>query len=299
MKQTAFSKPHHKINSVVHHCILALFIVLFLFLSQIAFGDETDMINHPVNTNGLTGLLFTTQPYTLQTGSVEIGVAVLSENSTIPDYTITEYPIVITTGLSPKSELALRGSFSSIKEGPTLTAQTARQAGNVELSYKRTLLVQQEDSLLPAVSFFSTGIVPIEQYSNVRINSATYWGVRAGISIGTEFYVKNQILGIYADGQLAGDDLSEKRLRDVYELFNAGILFPISKENNLQMFLEYSMVHGMNVTTLTGGDYYGVTYGFRMVSERLNLTVGTQFLDKQNEGYNNSNRIIAMTSLKF
>ena len=96
-----------------------------------------------------------------------------------------------------------------------------------------------------------------------------------------------------------GQDLTESRLSDVYELYNAGLLLPISKYQNLQMFAEYSVVQERERTLLNGGDYSALTYGLRLVGERFNLTIGTQFLHKKAEGYGNSDRMMAMMSMKF
>lgn len=63
--------------------------------------------------------------------------------------------------------------------------------------------------------------------------------------------------------------------------------------------MEYSLVSGKDKISLNGGDYSALTYGLRLVSERFNLTIGTQFLRKQIEGYDNSGRVIGSLSMKF
>ncbi len=267
----------------------------------LSVAEEIDIVNRPVNSSGLTGLLFTTAPYTMAPGTVEIGAAVLSENSHVPDYRLTEYLLTATTGISPHSELAVRFSYFNLSEGPTVTAPTERQAGNIELSYKWNFLYQDEGSPKPSISMIVTGIAPIENEgdSAININDVNHWGMRLGISAGSEISWQEHILAIYADIQLAGYDLTEKRLRDVHEILNAGLLFPISKYRNLQMFLEYNMVHGKDKITVTGGDYSAITYGLRMVSERINVTLGTQFLRKDVGGFDSSNRVIGLISVKF
>jgi len=291
--------------------LFVLFIIIFIVIGTLlavsslyaAEYEDIEMVNRPVNSWGLTGLLFTTIPYTLAPGVVEIGAAVLSENSVTPDYTLTEYPLIVTTGISRHSELAVRCSYFNLDEGPTVTApseSTRKQAGNIELAYKWNFLYQEEGSPNPAISLILTGIAPVENNSSdMRINDASYWGVRVGLSAGSEIAWKEHILGIYGDIQLAGQDLVEKRLHDIYEVANAGLLFPISKYRNLQMFLEYNMVHGKDKISIDGGDYSALTYGLRVVSERVNITVGTQFLRKDVEGYDNSSRVIGLTSIKF
>ncbi len=280
-------------------CFLLIGTVLSFPLLSAA--DEIDLVNRPVNSSGLTGLLFTTAPYAMPPGVVEIGAAVLSENSTVPDYRLTEYSLMATTGVSQHSELAVRLSYFNLSEGPTVTAPTERQAGNIELSYKWNFLYQEEGSPNPSIAMIVTGIAPIENTGDSRtnINDVNHWGMRLGISAGSEISWQEHILAVYADIQLAGYDLTEKRLRDVYEILNAGLLFPISKYRNLQMFLEYTIVHGKDEITVTGGDYEAITYGLRMVSERINVTLGTQFMRKDVEGYNDSNRVIGLLSVKF
>jgi hypothetical protein len=65
------------------------------------------------------------------------------------------------------------------------------------------------------------------------------------------------------------------------------------------MLIEYSMVSGKNKKTEEDGDYSAITSGLRLVSERFNLSIGTQFLHKKLTGYENSNRLVGMISLKF
>lgn len=80
---------------------------------------------------------------------------------------------------------------------------------------------------------------------------------------------------------------------------NAGVLFPISKYRNLQMFFEYSIVHGKDFMTLSGDDYSSLNYGLRLISERLNITLGTQYLHKRSEMYDRVGRVGGTMSIKF
>ncbi len=284
-----------------NYLFCSLIIGTVLAFPLLSVAEEIDLLNRPVNSSGLTGLLFTTAPYTMAPGVFEVGAAVLSENSIVPDYRLTEYALTATSGFSPHSELAVRFSYFNLSEGPTVTVPTERQAGNFELSYKWNFLYQDEGSPNPSVSMIVTGIAPIENMgeNGMNINDVNHWGMRLGISAGSELSWREHILAIYADIQLAGYDLTEKRLRDVFEILNAGLLFPISKYRNLQMFMEYTIVHGKDEITVTGGDYSALTYGLRMVNERLNVTLGTQFLRNDVGGFNDSNRVIGLMSVKF
>lgn len=174
-----------------------------------------------------------------------------------------------------------------------------RRTGDLELAYKWNFLPQPEDSIRPAVALIIAGIAPTDKNSDVKTDTVAHWGMRLGISTGTEISWKEHILGIYADAQVKGKDPADKQTRDVFEIYNAGLLFPISKYQNLQMFIEYTLVHGKQTITVEGGDYSGFTYGIRLVSERFNFTIGTQFLRKQAEGYDPSDKIIGLISMKF
>ena len=284
---------------IKHFTVTALFLLPFLMISPARAADELEIVNRPVNTSGLTGLLFTTSPYTLTAGMIEFGASVLSENSVIPDFTVTEYPVSVTVGMTPESEIALRGSYFNIKEGPTGTSAVGRKTGDVELSYKWNFLPQPEDSRRPTAALIVTGIVPSDNNSDKKISSISHWGLRLGLSAGVEISWRDRVLGVYADGQMANQDLTEARLEDLYGIMNAGLLLPISKNQNLQMFIEYSLVTGKDTTTLSGGNFTAFTYGLRLVSAQFNLTFGTQFLRKRVEGYDNSGRVIGLISMKF
>jgi hypothetical protein len=297
-----YNKPHWESyhNRLIHSFIVTLFLLGIIMIlgafPAMVFAEDLEMVNRPVNTSGLTGLLFTTIPFTLPTRSVEIGVAVLSENSTIPKYTITELPVVtITTGIAQGMELALKGSYYQTTD---ISGTKARGAGNTEVSYKWNFLPQQEYSAVPAVALIATGIAPTGDKDIVQ-NEVNNWGVRLGFTAGSEIEWGAHVVGLYADAQVMIHDLSDEQYKDIYGIVNAGVLFPISKYRNLQMLIEYSMVSGKNKKTEEDGDYSAITSGLRLVSERFNLSIGTQFLHKQLTGYENSNKLVGMISVKF
>ena len=94
-------------------------------------------------------------------------------------------------------------------------------------------------------------------------------------------------------------DLSSTEKRDQYYTANAGILLPISKYRNLQMFLEYNILHDHDRISLYEVDYTAVTYGLRLVNSRYNLTFGTQFKRRADSGYDNASRITLIASMKI
>jgi len=280
-------------------CIAVLIFLAGGLCAGLSFAEDIDIVNRPVNSSGLTGILATTSPYTLPKGMFEVAASVASESSVTPDYTILQYPLSVTMGVSEHSEAALRGTYYNIKEGPTITAPVARKAGTIELSYKWNFLPAKEDSSQPSVALFMSGVIPQESNNNERVNEVSHWGMRIGIAAGTELTWRDHLLALYVDGQIVGNDLTQKRLRDTYGMVNGGLLFPISRYRNLQLLFEYTLVNGKDRITIDGGDYSAMTYGLRMVSERFNLTMGTQFLRKRAPGFEDSNKVIGLLSVKF
>jgi hypothetical protein len=260
-------------------------------------AEDFEMVNRPINTNGLTGLLYTTMPYTLAPGSIEAGFASIAEDSAIPAYTLNEYTVVLAAGIGHDMELAVRSTYFSQQTG-TSAIQKSRGNGNAEILYKWNFKPQQEYSATPAVAFLLTAIFPSGDNKS-GFTQVRNWGAHIGISAGSEISWEEHIFGIYADATMTVHDLSNSRYRDRYGSMNAGILLPISKARNLQLFLEYGFVGGKDVSNVYGSDYTAITYGLRMVSERMNLTIGTQFQHKTLSGYGNSGKVVGMASVKF
>jgi len=260
-------------------------------------AEELEMVNRPINTNGLTGLLYTTTPYTLPSGAIEAGFAFISEDSAIPDYTLNEYSVVLAAGIGHDMELAVKSTYFRQQIGPT-SSQTSRGSSNAEVFYKWNFKPQQEYSAVPGVAFLLTAIFPPDD-SNSDFTQVKNWGARIGFSAGSEISWEEHIFGIYADAAMVYRDLSNSLNKDRYGTMNAGILLPISKQRNLQLFLEYGFVGGKDVVNVYGLDYTAITYGLRMVSERVNLTIGTQFMHKERLGYGDSGKVVGMGSIKF
>lgn len=285
-------KTSMKILSVVFSVI----VTFFTAVSVRADTEELDMVNRPVNTIGLTGLIVTTTPFTLPRGDFEIAASVLSETSSVPDYTLTEYPLSMTYGISKDMEIALRGSFLYREEYSATIKK--RGGGDAWLSYKWNFLPQNENSALPAGALILS-FMGITGDVKDGFNMVHDWGARIGITLGREIAWEDHVVGVYADAQLAVQDLNARQYRDEYAVANAGFLLPISKQRNLQILMEYTIVSGKRFVNVDGFDSSTFTYGLRMVSERFNLTVGDQFIHKKLEGYENSGRIIGTFSAKF
>jgi len=272
-------------------------ILLFLTLLSPAglCAEELELINRPVNISGMTGLLITTSPFTLPPRTFEIGAAVLSENNLTPQYTSTSYPLTISLGLASNKELALKTQYVYRSEDPDIKS---RGMDDTELSFKWNVLPQPENRYRPGLAMIVTGIFPTGD-REAGTSSVNHWGCRAGLALGSEILWEDHVIALYADGQVALQDVSDETSRDSYTLLNAGFLVPISKYRNLQMLVEFNRRSGKDLVNIDDGDYSAISYGLRLVSERFNLTFGAQYIHKTMEGYNNSSRVLGMLSVKL
>ena len=275
---------------------VAMILLFFTFLAPAGLcAEELELINRPVNISGLTGLLITTSPFTLPPRTFEIGAAVLSENSLIPKYTTTSYPLTISLGLASNKELALKTQYVYRNEDPDIKS---RGMDDTELSFKWNVLPQPENRYRPGLAMIVTGIFPTGD-REAGTNSVNHWGCRAGLALGSEIVWEDHVIALYADGQVALQDVSDETSKDSYTLLNAGFLVPISKYRNLQMLVEFNRRSGKDLVNIDDGDYSAITYGLRLVSERFNLTFGAQYIHKTMEGYNNSSKVLGMLSVKL
>lgn len=278
-----------------------LIALLVLFLPAVASAQEgLEMVNRPVNVSGLTGLLYTTSPFTLPARDIELTASISEENSDIPDYRISELPAVsVTAGISRTMEMAIRGTYvhETIGEGPK-----NRGAGDTMLSYKWNFRRQAEDSPWPAAALIMTGISNTQSDNIEDTNSVervSHWGARLGLAAGREIEWGDHVIGVFADGSIAVQDLNKQDRRDRYGIFNAGVIIPISKYRNLQMMVEYRLVNGINNTKSSGDDYSAVTSGLRLVTQKFNFSIGSQFIDKRTTGLETAKRLLGMVGVKF
>ncbi len=274
-------------------CLLLL--VLFCGHTDAA-TQELDLINRPVNITGLTGLIATTTPFTMPRGTLETALSAMSETSAIPDFTLSEFLASLTIGITPSMEIAVRGSYLAQELG--LDPHKKRGSGDTELLYKWNFMPPGEKAYIPAAAVF----LAVQGLTGDRDNGfqrSHNWGAKLGLSLGREINFEEHIIGVYFDGQLVVEDLNRYEYRDRYGIFNAGMLLPISKRQNLQLMLEYSAVTGKLYEDIDGKDSSSITYGIRLVSERFNLTVGDQFIHKELAGKSNSGKVIGILSVKF
>ncbi len=283
-------------NPFARHTIIAVAVLGTVFFQVGAAGsEEPEMINRPVGSSGLTGLLYTTTPFMLPQGTWEAGASVSTERNYRPEYSVTSYAFSISHGLSRSVETAVRSAYWTESESQVIEK---RGAGDTEILVKWGIIPPKEYSMRPSVAAIAAVIAPSGD-RNAGTHTVQHWGFRAGMSMGTELLLEDYVMGVYADGQMTIQDLSDESLRDWFHSVNAGVLLPVSKHRNLQMFLEYNRQKGKDAVTLRGNDYSAVTYGLRLVSVRFNLTIGTQFIHKYVDDHDDASRIMGMLSIKL
>jgi hypothetical protein len=270
------SRFHGTIRRTVFVAVAAcLMIAAEVIVPAVLHAQELEMINRPVNTSGLTGLLYTTSPFTLPQGVFEIGTGLVTERSDLPDYSVYNYVLTLSYGLNDTMEMAIKADYWKEKQE------------------QLTKLPR------PAVSLFAVGILPTGDRT-AGTNSVAHWGSRAGLSLGSEILIEDYVMGVYGDLSATVQDLSDTELRDWYHTVNAGIQLPISKYRNLQMFVEYNRQKGKDVVTLHDDDYSAFTYGLRLVNVRFNFTFGAQFIHKYgNDNNRDTSKLIGILSIKL
>lgn len=284
-------------QTTIYSVLAAFLLSILIFLSTNCFGQELELINRPVNISGLTGLLFTTSPNVLSYKTIEISSSALSENSLVPSFSLNEYAISLSAGIGNEMEIALRGAYYTY----TIDSQgiRSRNTDDVDIAFKWNFLSQNEDyPARPAIALIAGTTIPSKNRDLIT-STVDHWAARIGLSMGSELSWMDHILDLYADAQVAVQDLSQEKTRDRYYYANIGMLLPISKSRNLQMLVEYNAIAGKDVLTITGGDYTAVTYGLRLVNERFNMTIGSQFLHKKEDGFDDSSRVVGLMSFKL
>ncbi len=279
--------------------VLLFLCIAPVFLTPVTAGaEDLEMINRPINTDGMTGLLVTTAPFTLPRRTLEIGTAVITENSHVPDFTLNDVLLLVAYGLRNDTEIALRGTYVELEKTDAMGTTKSRGTGDTTISCKWNFRKQQEYSIVPAFALFLTAIIPTGDPEK-GTNTVDHWGARLGLSVGSEIPIEDYTLGVYADAQIVVQDLSDSSARDQKQLFNAGILLPISKYRNLQMFVEYNAMGGQDVSHQYETNFSAVTSGIRLVNERFNLTFGAQFIHRYAAGYEDSSKVYSMLSVKL
>lgn len=291
-RHSAICAPHISLSA-----LYALLLLLCPCSIQKGEAQELDLLNRPVNVSGLTGLIQTTSPFVLPAKTFEICPSVQSLNSLSPSFSLNEYSLGMGAGIGNNMEFAVRSAYYTYNRDSSGTR--LRNTDDIDLAFKWNFIRQQDPGAFePAVSLLLGAAIPAK-HRDLLTSTVDHWSATLGIALGSELAWLDHTLALYGDAKMTVQDLSQTASRDRYYTVNAGILFPISKARNLQMLVEYTIVSGRDVLLVSGGDHGAVTYGLRLVNERFNLTIGTQFIHNKEDGFSDSSRVTGILSYKI
>jgi hypothetical protein len=110
-------------------------------------------------------------------------------------------------------------------------------------------------------------------------------------------------IGIYFEGQIVYSDLDPgaepKPYAEKYGVFNAGLLFPLTDDRSLQAILEYNAVVKKDIPSVYEQDHKSLMPGLRYVTDRLNVSLGVQFMNREDPAFKNDLRYIGTLSYAF
>ncbi len=263
-------------------------------------GDhELVVINRAVNVFGLTGLLFTNSAYTQPAGRVAIGLSAVGENSDTPNFSVVQGGASLTIGITDRLEVGVRGTMVGTNLGSSSTTETGTGDSDVFVKWR----FKSQGDTLPAlaVGFGWTFPTGDEKKGFTEIK---YEGIKMMVLATSEKKIlDDSFIGVYLEGQVVLNDQfhedTKTPFKDQYGVVNAGLLFPISDDNELQFMFEYNRVFKKDVVTLFEQDYSALTPGLRFVTERFSLSLGLQLMNKNQEGVKDDYRVAGTMNYSF
>jgi len=270
--------------------------------SEREYGSSDDpslVVNRPVNVQGLTGLIITNSAYTQPKGRMVIGLSATAENSSKPDLSIIQGIATVTGGVSDRIELGVKTKVIATNTGGSDTRRTG--SGDTDLLFKWRLSSAGET--LPAMALGLAWTLPTGETSK-GFSEVKHEGIRLMV-IGTseKEMPGDYVFGVYFEGQLVFIDQLRRPAAslyaDKYGVINAGVLFPLIDNRRLQAIVEYNRVVQKDTVTLYDQNLEAVMPGLRYVTPNLNISLGVQFLRRDQAGAENDNRYVGTLSYKF
>jgi hypothetical protein len=262
--------------------------------------SELLVVNRPVDTQGLNGLLFMNSAFTQPAGHVAVGTFLLYEKSTgLPQsFSIIQGGASLTMGITNAIEVGVKGKGVRLNYKGLSSPEIGQ--GDTDVLVKWKILSQEESHPALALGFawsFPTGD------KTKGLNEINEESVRFMLMASKEKrFLDNSFIGVYLEAQEVMNDVSRESsaLYDKYAVFSAGALFPISDDNRVQAMLEYGRTYKKGSATFgTYKDYSGLTPGLRFVTEHLNVSAGIQFLNKTDSDYPNDQQYVGTISYTF
>ncbi|MCK9418624.1 MAG: hypothetical protein M0R70_04495 [Nitrospirae bacterium] len=270
------------------------------FGNEYTFDDDPSrVVNRPVNVQGLTGLVITNSAYTQRKGSIVAGLAVSAENSNVPDFSLTQGIATVTAGVTDRIEIGIRATLDSAR----LNTNAARKdgVGDTDILFKWRLSSQGDT--MPAIALGLACTLPTGDEGK-GFRTVKHEGIRLML-IGTSEKEMSggYLIGVYFEGQIVFIDKLENSTSspyvDQYGVFNAGVLVPLFESRRLQAIVEYHQVTRKDVQTLFEQNSWDVMPGLRYVTPDFNLSLGVQFLRKDQTDWENTERYVGTISYRF
>lgn len=292
--------------AVMAGCILLLFtgnqaISQYSYLDpQREYRDDPSVVvNRPANVQGLTGLIITNSAYTQPKGRIVMGLATIAENSEEPDFSIIQGIATVTAGVTDRIEVGLRAQVVGTNLGSSATREIG--AGDTDLLVKWRITTQGET--LPSIALGLAVTLPTGD-SKKGFRSVEHESTRFMV-IGTseQEMPGDYFIGIYFEGQIVNvDRLPEQEAKpysEKYGVINAGLLFPLTDDRSLQAIFEYNTVVKKNIPSVYEQNHKSFMPGLRYVTENFNMSLGVQFINREDPTFKDDLRYIGTLSHAF
>lgn len=248
-----------------------------------ALFETTSFVRIPSSLSGLSGLLFTQSIDTLSPGKLEVGLGLVQEESDRPAFSVSRYFSTFTLGLTKTIEVSAQVPYfakvDAIKMEQGITTELDESAiGDVNLSMKWRFLESNSEFNLPGFGLSLTAVLPTGK-RELGAGSVDSWGVKVLLvsSAELEIIVFSPYaipFGIYANGGIYAEDLSDEAEKEAHGIIDLGFLLPLNESAKIQLLLEGNA--RMKRDTPFGGEYTAVTTGLRYVSRHVTLNGGWQ-----------------------
>jgi hypothetical protein len=264
-----------------------------------ASDDPSIVVNRPVNVQGLTGLIITNSAYTQRKGSMVIGLSAIAENSAKPDFSMMQGIATVTGGVSDRIELGVK---TKVIETDTSSSDTRKTGtGDTDLLFKWR--ISSAGETLPAMALGLAYTLPTGE-SSKGLSEVKREGIRLMVIGSSEKEMPGDyVFGLYFEGQIVFIDQIRRPATslyaDTYGVINAGVLIPLIDDRRLQAIVEYNQVVKKDKVTLYDQNLVAVMPGLRYVTPNLNISLGVQFLRRDQTGAENDNRYVGTLSYTF
>jgi hypothetical protein len=231
------------------------------------------------NARGMTGLIVTNSAYTTRRGNLVLGLGGVTD--TTAGVSSTTVPLTATYGWSDSVEFGVAASYVS--------TAAATGLGDTEINWKWRFRNQGE--YLPAMGLALGLIAPT---GAAGLKTVQNWGAKLNLMASSESALTETFyIGMYLDGEVGQLDPGAAAAES-YTALNAGVLFPISDDNRLQLLAESNSVAGR---AAAANNYTAITAGLRYASDGFKFTLGGQSLSRSDS--TTSSRMYVNVGVEF